>query len=526
MGDRPEAHAPSRPARRRERRRRLLRRGCPDDPRQRSRRLAGGVLPLTRPLVCSQTMRADHRNRGSVQPGRTVAGLLLGRAGGPVLRDVAAETWRARSQRGELGRCPSRGYRSRRHHVHPRAPRGCESCPRQAAVAGVGLGDGPNVAAAGRPRMSSPVLGVNFGTHDAAAAIVDDGRVLAAAEEERFSRRKHTKAFPAGAIEFCLRHAGLTAHELAAVALFVDPRRQLLLPLTNQYYGFPAALGSLASDLGKFRQRHRLAETITRSELISPRTRLVPVPHHRAHAASAYLTSPFDEALVVTIDGRGEYETACIFQARGGRLTKRHSIVYPHSIGYLYSMVTRYLGFRPQRDVQGDGPGRARLTKDGRRSPALGPVRLAPRTVPAGPALLRPPRPPQRSPAPLQPGPHRSARPRPAARRRHRRPPSRHRACIATPHRRARLRLRRLRTAPRPVPEPVHGWRCRVQQRRQRRCPVPRLVRQRLHPTSSRRRRHLHRGRPTGIRSPHRAARPHRRIPRPTGNRIRDQVRP
>jgi len=76
----------------------------------------------------------------------------------------------------------------------------------------------------------------------------------------------------------------------------------------------------------------------------------VPVRHHLAHAASAYLASPFPEATVVTLDGRGEYETACVFQGRDRGLTRRHAVLYPHSVGYLYSMMTRYLGFRPQHD--------------------------------------------------------------------------------------------------------------------------------------------------------------------------------
>lgn len=198
--------------------------------------------------------------------------------------------------------------------------------------------------------MSQPVLGLNFGTHDAAAAVVAEGRVLAAAEEERFSRVKHTKAFPESAIRYCLTAAGLEGRDIDQVALFIDPKRQLLLPLANLYHAFPASLGSLGSDLGKYWQRNSALRRISESGLYRADCQIVPVPHHRAHAASAYLLAPFDDALVVTIDGRGEYETACIFEGRDGRLRRRHSVVYPHSIGYLYSMVTRYLGFRPQRD--------------------------------------------------------------------------------------------------------------------------------------------------------------------------------
>ncbi|AUS80888.1 carbamoyltransferase [Actinoalloteichus sp. AHMU CJ021] len=190
------------------------------------------------------------------------------------------------------------------------------------------------------------VLGLNFGTHDSAASLVVDGRVLAAAEEERFTRVKQTKVFPERAVEFCLEAAGLRLADLTRVAYFVDPRLQLLLPVTNARHTFPLSLGSLRSDLAKFDKR--------RTTLRQARRRVRPVPvtpvrHHVAHAASAFLVSSFEEATVITLDGRGEYETACVYAA-GRRLDRRHAVTYPHSIGYFYSMLTRFLGFRPQRD--------------------------------------------------------------------------------------------------------------------------------------------------------------------------------
>ncbi|MGH3976136.1 MAG: carbamoyltransferase N-terminal domain-containing protein [Pseudonocardiaceae bacterium] len=195
-----------------------------------------------------------------------------------------------------------------------------------------------------------PVLGVNFGTHDAAAALAIDGKVVAAAEEERFVRVKHTKQLPSSAAYWCLEQAGLTSADLSAVALFVSPWRHLMLPLCNTRHAFPTSLGSLASDIDKFRKRQRLPGMLRAAGLIPSRVPVRPVAHHLAHAASSYLTSPFDDATVVTLDGRGEYETACVFEGHGGQLRRRHAITYPHSIGYLYSMITRFLGFRPQRD--------------------------------------------------------------------------------------------------------------------------------------------------------------------------------
>jgi carbamoyltransferase len=200
------------------------------------------------------------------------------------------------------------------------------------------------------PQITQVVLGLNFGTHDAAAAIVSDGCVIAAAEEERFTRVKHVKAFPVEAIRYCLGAAGMKAFDLERVALYTDPKLQLLLPAVNLYHGFPASLRSFRSDLDKYRKRRALPRTIRRSGLFASGCRIVPVPHHLAHAASAYLPSPFEDALVITLDGRGEYETACVYEGQGGQLYRRHHLIYPHSVGYLYSSITRYLGFRPQRD--------------------------------------------------------------------------------------------------------------------------------------------------------------------------------
>ncbi|MFI9360720.1 carbamoyltransferase [Kitasatospora sp. NPDC053057] len=193
-------------------------------------------------------------------------------------------------------------------------------------------------------------LGLNFGSHDAAAAIVHNGTVVAAVEEERLNRIKNTKVFPEQAIWACLDLAGAHPQDLDQAALFVDPKLHLLLAPSNLRYGTPASIGSLLSDLDKYRTRRRLPKVVRRSGLLPGDLPLMPVPHHRAHAASAYLTSPFDDALVVTLDGRGEYETAAIYDGTDGRMTRRHHIVYPHSFGYLYSALTRYLGFRPQSD--------------------------------------------------------------------------------------------------------------------------------------------------------------------------------
>lgn len=149
----------------------------------------------------------------------------------------------------------------------------------------------------GRPRtdrqaLLTLTLGLNFGTHDAAAAIVHNGTVVAAVEEERLNRIKNTKVFPEQAIRSCLDLAGAHPQDLDQAALFVDPKLHLLLAPSNLRYGTPASIGSLLSDLDKYRTRRRLPHMVRRSGLLPGHLPLLPVPHHRAHAASAYLTSP------------------------------------------------------------------------------------------------------------------------------------------------------------------------------------------------------------------------------------------
>lgn len=193
-------------------------------------------------------------------------------------------------------------------------------------------------------------LGVSFGSHDAAAAVVIGTTLVAAAEEERFNRLKHTKVFPSGAIESCLRTAGIDSRDVDSVALFLDPRLQWLLPVYNMMAAFPEGFGYISHAASWAKRRSGLAGTIRASGLFRPDCEITFVPHHQAHAASAYLLSPFDDALIVTVDGRGEYETLCTFEGSGGALQFKHRVTYPHSIGYLYSAVTAFLGFKPQSD--------------------------------------------------------------------------------------------------------------------------------------------------------------------------------
>jgi carbamoyltransferase len=172
--------------------------------------------------------------------------------------------------------------------------------------------------------------------HDSAAALVVDGELVAAVAQERISRRKHTGEFPIGAIEACLEQAGLQLHEIDEIAHSFDyePFRALysLDPLAGELYRTVLCRDAFAA-----RVQSALPEL--------PADRVMHVDHHLAHAASAHLTSGWDECLVVVIDGMGEAYGASVYHARAGRLDPIHRISAADSIGILYSIVTLHLGF-------------------------------------------------------------------------------------------------------------------------------------------------------------------------------------
>jgi carbamoyltransferase len=172
--------------------------------------------------------------------------------------------------------------------------------------------------------------------HDAAAACVVDGRIIAAAAEERFSRQKHTGNFPCGAIEYCLSTAGITFDQVDEVSHAFDysPYRAIysLDPITAEQYK-------------RVFSREALLECLGRAHPQFPADRVHLVNHHLAHAATAYYTSGWDECLVVVIDGMGEAHSATAYRAHRDRLDKLFEVSANDSIGILYSLVTLHLGF-------------------------------------------------------------------------------------------------------------------------------------------------------------------------------------
>ena len=191
------------------------------------------------------------------------------------------------------------------------------------------------------------VLGLSAFYHDSAAALVIDGQVLAAAQEERFTRKKHDPAFPANAIEYCLQEAGITAGEIDYVGFYEKPFMKFERLLETYLSYAPSGFRSFSKAMPLWlRQKLYLPREIRRGLGGRYKKRIVFTEHHEAHAASAFFPSPFESAAIVTLDGVGEWATASIGIGEGNRIRLTHELHFPHSIGLLYSAFTYYCGFR------------------------------------------------------------------------------------------------------------------------------------------------------------------------------------
>lgn len=193
------------------------------------------------------------------------------------------------------------------------------------------------------------ILGIACYYHDAAAALVVDGRVVASAEEERFSRIKHDNAFPVQAIRFCLERAGLTAADLDGVAFYEKPLTKLHRMVHTARRYPPSDVGDFTARLVRARHEGLEIESRLRRELAYAGPCWF-VEHHASHGASAFFCSPFERAAIVTIDGVGEFATTTIGQGRGHACEILSEIHYPHSLGLFYGAITAFLGFEVNSD--------------------------------------------------------------------------------------------------------------------------------------------------------------------------------
>jgi carbamoyltransferase len=190
------------------------------------------------------------------------------------------------------------------------------------------------------------ILGLSAFYHDSAAALVVDGKVVAAAQEERFTRLKHDARFPAHAVDYCLREAGLGPADLDYVVFYEKPVLKFDRLLESYFATAPSGFRSFRRAIpGWLRGKLNLRRTLRRL-LPGVTAPLLFTSHHESHAASAFFPSPFADAAVLTLDGVGEWTTAARGRGAGNRLRLTREVRFPHSLGLLYSAFTHYCGFR------------------------------------------------------------------------------------------------------------------------------------------------------------------------------------
>lgn len=196
------------------------------------------------------------------------------------------------------------------------------------------------------------ILGISAFYHDSAAAIIEDGEIIAAAQEERFTRKKHDPGFPTNAVKFCLNYGGTTLDQLDAIAFYDKPLLKFERLLETYYAFAPKGLSSFITAMPVWLKEKMFLKRLLHEELEKigtfdkKKVKLLFPEHHLSHAASAYYPSPFDEAAILTIDGVGEWATASICHGKGKDITILKELKFPHSLGLLYSAFTYFLGFK------------------------------------------------------------------------------------------------------------------------------------------------------------------------------------
>jgi carbamoyltransferase len=191
------------------------------------------------------------------------------------------------------------------------------------------------------------ILGISAFYHDSAAALVVDGAIVAAAQEERFSRKKHDAGFPAEAVRYCLREGGVTPEHLDTIAFYEKPLTRFDRLLETYLAYAPRGLRSFNHFVPVWlKEKLFLRSALRRGVAGANRARLVFTDHHESHAASAFFPSPFARAAILTLDGVGEWSTAACGSGSGNTIELTHHIPFPHSLGLLYSAFTYYCGFK------------------------------------------------------------------------------------------------------------------------------------------------------------------------------------
>jgi len=191
------------------------------------------------------------------------------------------------------------------------------------------------------------ILGISAFYHDSASALVRDGEIIAAVQEERFTRKKHDYDFPQNAVTYCLQEGGITAEQLDYVVFYEKPLLKFER-LLETYLGFaPLGFGQFLISIPLWlRQKLHLPREMDKALGHKYKGRYVFTEHHESHAASAFFPSPFEQAAILTLDGVGEWDTASFGTGKGNKIELTHVIHFPHSLGLLYSAFTYFTGFK------------------------------------------------------------------------------------------------------------------------------------------------------------------------------------
>lgn len=190
------------------------------------------------------------------------------------------------------------------------------------------------------------ILGISCFYHDAAAAILKHGQLLAAAEEERFTRVKHDIRFPQNSMQFCLDFAGISAKDLDYVIFYEKPFHKFERILMTTLQGFPRSWKVFREAMVNWLGEKLWIKSLIKNKLDIEDNKILFAEHHLSHAASAFYPSPFDEAAILTVDGVGEWTTATMGVGKGTNIRLLKEIQFPHSLGLLYSAFTAFLGFQ------------------------------------------------------------------------------------------------------------------------------------------------------------------------------------
>ncbi|MFH1189812.1 MAG: carbamoyltransferase [Candidatus Omnitrophota bacterium] len=189
------------------------------------------------------------------------------------------------------------------------------------------------------------ILGISCFYHDSAAALIKDGEITAACQEERFTRKRHDQSFPSNAARYCLREAGITIKDVGYVAFYDKPFIKFERILETYLAYAPSGLRSFIKAVPLWIKKKLWMKDLIREELEYEGPMIFP-EHHESHAASAFFPSPYNEAAVLTMDGVGEWTTASFGTGEGNTLSLKSEIRFPHSLGLLYSAFTYYTGFK------------------------------------------------------------------------------------------------------------------------------------------------------------------------------------